>query len=329
MSDGAINKSTIDAAPRGITLSIHSSARLGDLQPAVVADALGRLIQRVTTEHVVDFSPLRLVLVTGELGEEVTRWQRALGMPVSGVSNPPGGTVAGKHMSWGNDRESARSIVILPDHIAGAVALDIQFAIATIVHELGHVNDEFARGLVLGFPESQLPPNLSDWLGLCACVAENTWSEYAAESLGANYMASEDMHHFMLNDRVHLEGVYTRIQQSIGSFKLKQRDFTSLWSAGVTDVFDIFANLGRAAARIPFAGDDEALAQFVDPTGEAANWNPVVERLAHELEALGGKNYADWDSDPFSGLRTVVAAGFEAAGFLPTYDGRNLRVNLR
>jgi hypothetical protein len=324
-----MDKTAIDASPLGITVSVHSSARCGNFRPDVVADSLSRLFQRVRNEHAIDLSPLRLVQVTARLGEAVSHWERAIGLPESGLSNQPEGVVAGKHMRWGNDKESARSIIILADYIAGGVAMDIPVAIATVVHELGHVNDELARGLILGFPQSQLPPNISDWPGLCACVAENTWGEYAAESVAAGYWGREDMHSLMLNDLVHLEGVHKRLQQSVWSFKLGQRDLTSLWSAAVTDVYDIFANLGRATARLPFAGsDEEALARRIDPDGEAACWKPVIERLVHELQALGVKNYSEWGAEPLSALKEVIALGFEAAGFFPTYDGKNLHVKV-
>jgi hypothetical protein len=98
----------------------------------------------------------------------------------------------------------------------------------------------------------------------------------------------------------------------------------------VTDISDLFANLGRAAAHVPFAENGlQVRAGFVDPNGEAAYWKPVVERLFDELTALGDKNYTEWGAEPFSGLSEVVSRGFQAAGFLPIHDGEDLHVRIR
>ena len=98
----------------------------------------------------------------------------------------------------------------------------------------------------------------------------------------------------------------------------------------MTDISDLFANLGRAAAHVPFAENGlQVRAGFVDPNGEAAYWKPVVERLFDELTALGDKNYTEWGAEPFSGLSEVVSRGFQAAGFLPIHDGEDLHVRIR
>jgi hypothetical protein len=84
-----------------MTISFHSSARCSE--PAVVAKSLLGLVQRVQTEHALLLDPLRLILVTANLGEAVNFWNRELGLPESGVSNQAEGSVVGKHMFWGTD----------------------------------------------------------------------------------------------------------------------------------------------------------------------------------------------------------------------------------
>src|ERR1035441_10529792 len=106
-----------------MTISFHSSARCSE--PAVVAKSLLGLVQRVQTEHALLLNPLRLILVTANLGEAVNFWNRELGLPESGVSNQAEGSVVGKHMFWGTDLESARSIVLLADGLAVGVAADL------------------------------------------------------------------------------------------------------------------------------------------------------------------------------------------------------------
>lgn len=142
-------------------------------------------------------------------------------------------------------------------------------------------------------------------------------------------MSPEGLDSFARNDPVYLAGVHTRLRQSVRSYKLGQRDLSSLWGGSVTDVSDIFANLGRAAAHLPFAeNEEEALGRLVDPSSEAACWRSVVERLVHELRALGAKNYSEWETEPFRGLEEVIALGFEAVGLFPTHNGKNLHVRV-
>ena len=326
-----IDKAQIDTAPPGaMTISIHSSARCPD--PAAVAESLLCLVHRVQSEHDLLLIPLRLILVTGNLGEAVSSWQRALGLPEAGVSKQTEGVAVGKHMSWGTDRESARSVIILTDGIAAAIAANepLAVAIATVVHELAHVHDDFARGLACGFPLPQAPLHLGDWPRICACVAEITWSEYAAESLAMGYLTPEDLESFARNDPAYLAGVHTRLRQLVISYKVGQVGLPSLWSRCVTDMSDLFAHFGRAAARLPYdQNEDEASDRLVGPIGEAACWKPVIKRLVHELQELGAKNYTEWGAEPFCGLGGLIAPAVEAVGFFPTYNGNNLHVKVR
>jgi len=303
----------------------------GEHSPEAIAQALVGLIDRVQTESHLNLQPLRLIQVTANLGEAANFWNRALGLPETGVSQQPEGVVAGKHMSWGTSKESARSIIILPDYVAAAIALDAPAATATLIHELGHVHDDFARGLTRGFRPYQTPPHLNDWPGLCSYIAEEmTWSEYAAESIAAGYYTPEELASFERNDGSHLAGVHTRLRQSICKFLQGQVDFASLWSGSVTNLSDLFANLGRAAAHLPFAENQgEARGRLVSPDSEAVCWRSVVERLVGELRTLREKDYSEWGPAPFGRLAEVVVLGFEAAGFFPAYNGNNLHVKVR
>jgi hypothetical protein len=325
-----MDKAQIDLSPQRINVVIQSWFSTAP-EPAVGAESIFGLVQRVEKDHALLLMPLRLILVTANLEEAVNCWNRALGLPETGVSQQPEGVVAGKHMSWGTSKESARSIIILPDYVAAAIALDAPAATATLIHELGHVHDDFARGLTRGFRPYQTPPHLNDWPGLCSYIAEEmTWSEYAAESIAAGYYTPEELASFERNDGSHLAGVHTRLRQSICKFLQGQLDFASLWSGSVTNLSDLFANLGRAAAHLPFAENEgEARGRLVAPDSEPVCWRPVVERLVGELSALREKDYSEWGPAPFSRLAEVVVLGFEAAGFFPAYNGNNLHVNVR
>ncbi|MGP8174232.1 MAG: hypothetical protein ACLP7O_06745 [Terracidiphilus sp.] len=322
------DKAAIDASlPGSMTISADASARVA---PADFEEALGRLFQSMGNDHALVLSPLRLVLLTAELGNAVGRWQSALGLPKAGVSQQPESVAVAKTISWGRDEESARSIIIMADYIAASIIANNTLAISTLAHEFGHVHDYFLRGLVQGFPESRTNPDATDWPRVSADLAEITWSEYAAESVAAIYMTSEDMDGFVLNDPIHLAGVHNRLSQAVWSYKRGQLDLGSLWHDSVTDMSDIFANLGRAIARLEFADNrEESLARLVNPDNEATVWRPVIERLVKELESLGGNGYSEWGVMPFSGIQAVIAQGFQAVGLFPTYDGINLHVRVR
>lgn len=324
-----IDKGQVDASPPGdITVSLHSSARCS--QPNAVAESLWELVGLMESEHALLLKPLRLILVTAGIGDAVNHWNRALGLPESGVSQHPEGVVAGKHMSWGESAESARSIIILPDYIAVAVAANDSTARATVIHELGHVHDDFARGSATGFRQAQPPPRLNDWPRLCTYIAEEmTWSEYAAESIAAGYWAPNAMKSFAAHNSLYLAGVHSRLRRLVLNYNVGQLDLSSLWSRAVTDLSDLFAHLGRAAAHVGLAENHgAALDCAVNPGGEEACWKPVVERLLHELQALGAKSYSEWGGAPFCGLEDAIALGFEAAGFIPTYNDNNLHLKV-
>lgn len=321
------DKAAVDASlPGSMTISADASARV---QSSAFGDALLRLLQRFQNDDAIVLTPLRLVVLTAELGNVVSRWQRALGLPEAGVSQQPEGAAVAKTMSWGSNAESARSLIILADYIAAGVVANNSVAITTVIHELGHVHDDFLRGVVFGFRESQTPPASADWPRIRAYVAEIIWSEYAAESLAASHMPHEDLLAFLLNDPLHLTGIDERLRQAVSSYKCGQLSLASLWNRSITELSDIFSNLGRAIARLAFADNyEEALARLVHLKTEAARWEPVIGRLVQELEALGSTGYAAWGPAPFSGIEEVIAEGFQAVGLFPTYDGSNLNVRV-
>ncbi len=71
-----------------------------------------------------DLRPLRLILLTPELHDRAKDWQRQLGRPEAGVSQQAEGVVGGKTISWGEDGDSARTIILLNDALATGAVLD-------------------------------------------------------------------------------------------------------------------------------------------------------------------------------------------------------------
>jgi hypothetical protein len=321
------DKAAVDASLAGsITISTDGCA----IDPAAFWQALLPLLQSMQNEDRLALKPLRLVVLTAKLGDTVGRWQRALGQAEAGVSQQPEGSAAAKTMSWGTDEESARSVVILADYIAAGVIANNSIAIATIAHELGHVHDEFLRGMVLGFPKSQTPPGLADWARVRGLLAEIAWSEFAAESVAARRMTQEDLCAFLLNDPQYLAGIDERFRRAVWSYKRKERTFASLWSSAVTELSDVFGNLGRATARLPFADNgEEAFARLVNSNLAGGRWKPVIEGLGRELETLGSKRYSEWGATPFGGIEEAVTEGFRAVGLFPVFDGNNLNVRVQ
>src|SRR5260370_25032422 len=131
--------------------------------PAVIPNSLGELVVRMgNAAPPLVLWPLRHILVTANLGDAVNTWNRFLGLPEAGVSNQ----AVGKHLSWGNDLESARSVIILTDGAAVGVARGVLIAVTTVIHELGHVHDDLARAVKFGFPQSARLSCLNDWPGV-------------------------------------------------------------------------------------------------------------------------------------------------------------------
>jgi hypothetical protein len=241
------------------------------------------------------------------------------------VSKQAGAIAVGKTISWGSDAESWRSILLLADYMGAGLVADNQIAVATIVHELGHVHDDFSRAYLLGFQGSRFVPYAHDWPRLCVYVAEITWGEYAAESIAASYIPPEQMREYIQSDVLHLAGVHKRLRELVWSYKLRQCDLATMWQSAVTGISDVFANLGRATAHVPFP---QALDHFSALPSEAAGWKPVIDRLVREIHTLGDRDYSDWEAKPFQGLAEAVALGFEAVGLFPSYDNDNLSVRV-
>jgi hypothetical protein len=322
-----INKADVDgSASETVMVSADASARI---RPDVAAPVIWELCQRIQNENELQLRAFRLILLTGNLNEAANFWERELGLPQVGVSNQTEGVAVGKNLSWGSTEQSTRSIIILTDTMAAAAMTGNPLAVTTLAHELGHVHDEFARGVAVGFPKSHVPPDARNWPEVCDYIANMVWGEYAAELIGTRYMGPEDLRDFMLNDPLHVAGVHGRLRQSIWNYKCQGQDLVSLWSSSITAIGDIFANLGRATARLQFVeNSQEALARLVSLPNGAARWKPVIERLDRELRLLGSKRYSNWGAEPFRGIQETVALGFEAVGLFPTHDGNNLHVKV-
>lgn len=277
---------------------------------------------------VLDLSPLRLILLTPELHNRAKDWQRQLGKPEAGVSQQAEGEVGGKTMSWGVDRSSARTIILLSDVLAAGAVLDMPAAVSTVAHEFGHVTDYFQRRLLYGFPETVMPPMSDDWPGICREAADSIWSEYAAESAAAPFMGDQELEEFRENDVRYLAGINARVQQSVTKFKTGQISLVALWNSSVTNLFDLLTNLGRAAARLSCGQHGIAVGSRLAGVDGTAAWAPVIEKLFGELRSLGAKRYEDWSLEPFAGIENAVELGFHAAGLFPDYDYNGLRLRV-
>jgi len=138
ISTQGVNKTEIDLSlPGSMIISADDSARF---KPAAFVEPLESILKKLKNEHALVLNPLRLILLTAELGNAVTRWQRALGVPEAGVSQQPEGLAVAKSMSWGTDEQTARSIIILADYIANGIGANNPIAVSTLAHELGHVH---------------------------------------------------------------------------------------------------------------------------------------------------------------------------------------------
>lgn len=112
-----VDKAAIDAAEEGSWLIFAERAQIVSAEnfSNTVDRILGRMEMHGTF---LDLSPLRLILLTPELHSRAKDWQRQLGKPEAGASQQAEGEVGGKTMSWGVDRSSARTIILLSDLLA-------------------------------------------------------------------------------------------------------------------------------------------------------------------------------------------------------------------
>jgi hypothetical protein len=225
-----IDKAAIDASKEGSWLIYSERSHVVSAED--FSNAVERMIRRME-EHgtYVDLRPLRLILLTPELHDRAKDWQRQLGRPEAGVSQQQEGVVGGKTMSWGEDRDSARTIILLNDALAAAAVLDMSAAVSTVAHEFGHVTDYFQRRLIYGFLESETPIMNDDWPGICREAADSIWSEYAAESAASQFISEQELDEFRENDARHLAGIDARVRQSVSQFKAGQISLGALLSS--------------------------------------------------------------------------------------------------
>ena len=322
-----VDKAAIDAAEEGSWLIFTERAQIVSAEnfSNTVDRILGRMEKHGTF---LDLSPLRLILLTPELHSRAKDWQRQLGKPEAGVSQQAEGEVGGKTMSWGVDRSSARTIILLSDTLALGAVLDMPAAVSTVAHEFGHVSDYFQRRLLYGFPETVMPPMNNDWPGIRREAADSIWSEYAAETVAFQFMGDQELEEFRENDVRYLAGIDARVRQSVAQFKDGQISLVALWNSNITNLFDLLTNLGRAAARVSLDESCSAAAARLAAADGAVAWVPVIEKLFGELRTLRSKRYEDWSLEPFAGIEDAVELGFHAAGLVPDYDDNGLRLRV-
>lgn len=326
-SVSTIDKAAIDASQEDSWLIYSERAHVVSAEN--FSNAIDRILRRMQ-EHgtYLDLRPLRLILLTSELHDRAKDWQRQLGRPEAGVSQQTEGVVGGKTMSWGEDGDSARTIILLNDALAAGAVLDMPAAVATVAHEFGHVTDYYQRRLLYGFPTSDTPLMNDDWHGICREAADSVWSEYVAESAASLFTSEQELEEFRQNDIRYLAGVDACIRQSVLQFKAGQISRGTLWNSSVTNIFDLLTNLGRAVARVSPEESGSAVGARLSGTEAAARWAPVIEKMLGELRTLRSKRYEDWSLEPFAGLEDAVEVGFHTLGLVPDYDGSGLRLRV-
>ncbi len=297
--------------------------------PEAIRGPLTDFISRTQTEQGLVLSPLRVIIMTSEVGESVRWWQAGLGLQVSGVSSHPEGAAVGKVLSWGDSKTSARAVLILWDSIVGAVAAGASEAQPALAHELGHVHDDYFRGITLGFPANREGVDVRDLEGIYALLAQITWAEYAAESIAAPYAVQESLQQSVGSDLQHLEGIHGRLRAKVEGYRRGRIPLFDLWSESITYLSDLFANLGRLIARTSFLERSGALGIQLRPSGDVSGWATVIMTLGHELRTLRETAYRDWAEGAFRSLEQTVACGFETVGLFPHQEVEGVRLFVR
>jgi hypothetical protein len=318
-----MNKAFVDEAPHG-QITIHFSE--GCKVPATVCVTIQQYLQQTHEELRLCLDPLRLIVVASEggLGNLVSFWQQQLGGPDTGLSAQPETIPCGKIIFWGEDKESARSVILLSDLVAAGIQVRHPQAIASLVHELGHVHDYFARGLVNGFQKRSASLTTTDWPRICFCFAEQAWSEFAAEGAAAYYLDSIQLDDMNANDQVYLKGVFGRLRKIVLDHKAGRIDINSVWEEALTSIGDLFAQMGRIVARLQHTEHkSKHISKLVNFADGEPHWQPFMEPLVRELESLGSKTYAEWT---LSRIERVVPLAFHAVGLMPKWSNGILRI---
>jgi len=286
------------------------------------AQKLFALISDIMRSCVIETIPfcraVRLVVVTSEFPEEVTRWSQQIGEP-GGVSSER--TVA-KTLFWGAEY----AVILLREDIAfgwvEGVDEVVSLAEGLLVHELAHVHDYYKHG------DCQIPRR-SDWLGICKSIARSTWGEFFAESVATQFVEGGSGE-WWASDVISLLQIFLQeLAQKISDYR-SNRDAISLWEFSTKGMMDLFNQLGRAIGFMSRArfNNNEQFDQFFESIEKISSaWARVISLLVEELFKL--EDLDRLEPEDFKRLEELGQRGFYTVGLYSRYSENGLKIDVQ
>ena len=188
---------------------------------------------------------LRLIVVTGNLSNEVMKWSAELGETWRGSSD---GAV-GQTLIWGDGKpESTYAVIILTQDIAlGLISENKEseaFALGILIHELAHVHDDFICLNIFGHAPT---PQQGNWASHRQFLAKSLWGEYFAETHTYPYVKDSELSENTSYSITALKYAIDEINKEMTSFQL-HRTAGKVWAVAENQLSIVFNHLGRTLA---------------------------------------------------------------------------------
>jgi hypothetical protein len=259
---------------------------------------------------------LRLVVIAGNLGDEVKRWQRQLNEPVRGVTSEPHGEAVGKTLTWGDgEPERTYAVIVLDDGIARGLVRDDPLCALILRHELAHVGFGLLSRRAWG-PDTH--PDNDDWPGIRRVLARSVLSEFLAENYACqapNLAPPDGDIAFTVESS---SRVLRRIANAVERHHI-DRDIGAVWTQALS-LGGTLQQIGRQLGRLNAAGDAATLEGFLNQLSALSpEWRDAVVRLGVALSAFS------WEAGT-ADVEEAVEAAFHATGVRPIQDTLGLRV---
>ncbi len=188
---------------------------------------------------------LRLVVVTGNLSNEVKSWSAELGETWRGSSD---GAV-GQTLIWGDGKpESTYAVIILSQDIALCLLSEDKeaetFALGILIHELAHVHDDF---ICLNIFSHAPSPQQGNWASHRQFLAKSLWGEFFAETHTYPYIKDSELSENILHSVAALKYAINEINKEMTSYQL-HKTAEKVWAVAENQLSIVFNHLGRTLA---------------------------------------------------------------------------------
>lgn len=331
MSDTTFNKETVEEIPfGGMTISLTNCVS-PQWREQQVLDKLSGVIQQIKAD-INDKAPFceltRLIIITADFGEEVTKWQHLLNLPVLTSTDSNAEAVA-KTLVWGDGLpKTTYPIIIISEAIAIGLMDDNNSSLqllskGILAHEFGHTHDNFLRLNVSG---DQSNP-LNTWRGIKQEIAENLWSEFFAESVAKIYKqdANTDTNIALaitLAKSGH-EAIIARTEHC-----RTRKDAKELFRVASSELSKTCNQFGRVAGLISGHADNSKVDKIKDELASISEgWKTIFHNIYVEVQNINSVDKLSEAS--FTNLQMVIETLFNLNGIYPEETEQGFTISIR